>query len=91
MIIKADQEEIDTEGVFKSLAKGIWGLMGGQETPTPKPKPEDDKYSKLDIHKVKLTTQLNLRAIFSEKDRIFTDFLICKQTNGLLQNHEMLK
>ena len=56
MIIKADQEEIDTEGVFKSLAKGIWGLMGGQETPTPKPKPEDDKYSKLDIHKVKLTT-----------------------------------
>ena len=27
--IKPQTEEIDTEGVFKSLAKGIWGLMGG--------------------------------------------------------------
>ena len=84
MVIKVDEEEADDAGVFTTLAKGIWGLMGAQETPKPKEDPDEKKFSKLDVHTVKLTTQLNLRAIFAEKDRVFTDFLICKQTNGLL-------
>jgi hypothetical protein len=40
--VKPETEEIDAEGVFKVLAKGIWGFMGGQEKETPKPQPEED-------------------------------------------------
>lgn len=90
LLIKQATEEVDTEGVFSTLAKGIWGLMGATDKEPPK-EVEDDGYSKLDIHKVKLTTQLNLASIFAEKDRIFTDFQICRQSNGLLSNNQMLK
>lgn len=68
---KGEEEEEAAAGVLRSLAKGLWGFMGNVQQ---EEKKENDGFSKLEILKVKLNSDLNLKAIFAEKDRIFTDF-----------------
>lgn len=60
-------------------------------TPQSAHKKAADGYSKIDILKIKLNTELNLKAIFSEKDRIFTDFQLSISQDSNLKNYNDMK
>jgi hypothetical protein len=73
----------EAAGVISSVATGLWGaFFGTAETPkeTPKPTPvaqqDQDDLSKKTIKVVKLTVNENLKRIYAEKERIFTDFIL---------------
>ena len=53
-----------------------------------RPKAELNSNSHLDIRKINLCANKNIKAIFSEKERIFTDFKILKDQAN--QNNQIL-
>jgi hypothetical protein len=51
--------------IFKSIAKGFWGILSsGQQT-------EEE-----DTRTIEMTVKDNLLAVFSEKDRVFTNLIV---------------
>lgn len=71
------QTSVDAAGVLKSFAKGLWGLMSSQ--PEFVEVTEKPNQNKLKIIKVNVCSNKGLKAIFSEKDRIFTDYKIVQK------------
>ena len=79
----------DRSGSFISrVGVGLWNYFSGTPKNTPekitkvkvdkKDIEEDPNFSKLDVIRVNITSERNQRAIYSEKDKVFTDFHVVR-------------
>lgn len=79
--------------MISSVASGLWGAFFGKtETASPLPTPvsnsagneHEESLSKKTIKMVALSVQDNLKSIYAEKDRIFTNFILVPGQNTLI-------